>query len=290
MSFRKSKYFATFALFCGCISVVQFLVFAQAPSWWTNRTVLTTNSPNDFAPVNQGQVKNMAYQAYLEMESSLTNGAGTNVAAVIGRFSATNNYLFINIGQLKNLAKPFYDRFVELGLTTNYPWTASTADDQDYAIANIGQAKKLFGFHLAEGGVDLDGDGLSNGWETAYGLNPLDDGSVDMDQGASGDPDRDGLTNLQEYNTGCASPQDSDSDGDGLSDYEEVILLASDPCDETDGAAMLEETRDLIVVHWNMIYSTPLTFTNEAGSAADVQDIKNELLNLSGVFEEEAEE
>ena len=33
-------------------SVVQLFVFAQTPSWWTNRSVLTTNDPNDFAPVN----------------------------------------------------------------------------------------------------------------------------------------------------------------------------------------------------------------------------------------------
>jgi hypothetical protein len=43
---------------------------------------------------------------------------------------------------------------------------------------------------------DADGDGLPNGWEGKYGLNPLSD---DPDNGASGDPDGDGRTNAQEY-------------------------------------------------------------------------------------------
>ena len=46
---------------------------------------------------------------------------------------------------------------------------------------------------------DDDGDGLPNSWETYYGLDPNDDGSVDPDQGAAGDPDGDGTTNLAEY-------------------------------------------------------------------------------------------
>ncbi|MGC6457853.1 MAG: lamin tail domain-containing protein [Akkermansiaceae bacterium] len=48
-------------------------------------------------------------------------------------------------------------------------------------------------------GNDNDGDGLPNSWEIYHGLDPNDDGSVDPDQGASGDPDGDGKTNLEEY-------------------------------------------------------------------------------------------
>ena len=48
-------------------------------------------------------------------------------------------------------------------------------------------------------GNDDDGDGLPNSWETYYGLDPNDDGSVDPYQGAAGDPDGDGTTNLEEY-------------------------------------------------------------------------------------------
>ena len=48
-------------------------------------------------------------------------------------------------------------------------------------------------------GNDDDGDGLPNSWETYYGLDPNDDGSLDAYQGAAGDPDGDGVTNLEEY-------------------------------------------------------------------------------------------
>ena len=43
---------------------------------------------------------------------------------------------------------------------------------------------------------DTDNDGLPDGWEWKYGLNPL---SSSNDDGAVGDPDGDGMSNLQEY-------------------------------------------------------------------------------------------
>ena len=46
---------------------------------------------------------------------------------------------------------------------------------------------------------DSDGDGLPDGWEVQYGLDPLDPAS---DNGAAGDPDNDGRTNLEEYLAG----------------------------------------------------------------------------------------
>ena len=48
---------------------------------------------------------------------------------------------------------------------------------------------------------DSDGDGMSDAWEVAHGLDPYD--SAD----AAGDADRDGLTNLQEYLAGT-DPRD----------------------------------------------------------------------------------
>ena len=55
--------------------------------------------------------------------------------------------------------------------------------------------------------LDADGDGLPNGWEQLHGLNPLESSGVD---GADGDPDHDGFTNLEEYQAGT-DPQDFNS-------------------------------------------------------------------------------
>ncbi len=72
---------------------------------------------------------------------------------------------------------------------------------------------------------DTDGDGLSDFYENANGLDANDDGSVgesspgaqDGPNGALGDPDGDGLSNTEERDLGT-DPQDGDSDEDGLSD------------------------------------------------------------------------
>ncbi len=62
--------------------------------------------------------------------------------------------------------------------------------------------------------ADSDGDGMSDGFELAYGLDPGRDD-------AGEDADADGLTNLQEYELGT-SPRNTDSDGDSMADGWEV--------------------------------------------------------------------
>jgi hypothetical protein len=46
---------------------------------------------------------------------------------------------------------------------------------------------------------DDDNDSMDDTWEIANGLDPLDDGSVNIDNGPNGDIDSDGIYNLQEY-------------------------------------------------------------------------------------------
>ena len=67
---------------------------------------------------------------------------------------------------------------------------------------------------------DTDGDGLPDGWEINYGLDPLDDGSDSLrtstasdgtaSNGASGNPDGDSFSNLQELINGTNPNADDD--------------------------------------------------------------------------------
>lgn len=194
------------------------------PPWWATRQVVNTNaSPQDFAPATQGQAKWIAKQAYEELDllTNVTNAQWTSIVTMVSGFTTNDNYLPLNQGQLKNLAKPFYDFLYEIGWSNAvppgmpglYPWTTNTTDDLDYAPVNLGQLKYVFSFNLGDA-IDSDGDGLTDqaeyalgtnpnnpdsdndgmwdGWEVAGGLNPLVND-------ATGDPDGDGYSNLQEY-------------------------------------------------------------------------------------------
>jgi len=71
---------------------------------------------------------------------------------------------------------------------------------------------------------DSDWDGLPDGWEIAHGLNPL---SGDGNDGAGGDPDGDGIRNIDEWKLGT-DPKDEDTDGDGFTDGEEAGSIGID--------------------------------------------------------------
>ncbi len=138
-----------------------FLI-ASAPQWWTDLGVLDSSaSANDYAAINQGQLKNLATKAYWHLQTNLpantwTNSPGTALTALIASFNTNSayNYNAVNLGQLKTVAKPFYDVLNTVGYTNTavaspYPWSSSTTTANDYAMANIGQAKNLFSFDLA---------------------------------------------------------------------------------------------------------------------------------------------
>src|SRR5947209_4928954 len=138
------------------IATLPFLLQASSPSWWSSRGVIVENAAqDDYAPANQGQVKNMARGAAAEMEARLTGGAGDEVHALIATWSdgdpATNDFAPMNLGQLKSIAKPFYDQLISVNLTDVYPWLKSANPPDDFAVANIGQVKSLFSFQIPSG-------------------------------------------------------------------------------------------------------------------------------------------
>tara|TARA_B110001454_G_scaffold89788_1_gene85659 strand:- start:543 stop:3467 length:2925 start_codon:yes stop_codon:yes gene_type:complete len=93
--------------------------------------------------------------------------------------------------------------------------------------------------------VDTDSDGMWDGWEWLYGLNPLNP----LD--ANADTDNDGVINRLEYNNTAAGPymevdnitsshpNNNDTDGDGLLDGQELFEYLTDPTsNDTDGDGM----------------------------------------------------
>jgi hypothetical protein len=184
------------------------------PSWWSAYGVLSGTTPADYGAANQGQAKNIAVSAVSELNNDLPQfgGAGgtldTLAANLLSGTTNSTDYAVINLGQLKNLAQPFYDRLLALGyqgppLTSGtYPWAGLTAND--YAVANIGEVKNLFSFNVTYSSY---GDGIPDWWAEKYfstGSGPP------PDVNPYSDPASNGMTILQLYQDGV-NPQTQDS-------------------------------------------------------------------------------
>ena len=131
---------------------------------------------------------------------------------------------------------------------------------------------------------DSDFDDLPDAWEVANTLNP---NSADGDDGRFGDPDMDGLDNIDEYfgGVGSTNPRDADSDDDGYTDLQEdrigfwgdISLTGTDPNNpDTDGDGFLDgqENPDLEYVEG----MTPGTDPNDYDTDDDGYNDKGEFL------------
>ena len=143
------------------------LVFAQGPQWWTNGVLTNMAVTNDYAPANAGQLKNLAWHAYQEMQATFPGGAAAAVSNLVFSLASGGDFSPVNVGQLKYVAQPFYSNLIAIGYTSAYPWAGSPTPN-DFAPANIGQLKNVFGFDL----TDTDGDGLFDGVEVQQGTDP----------------------------------------------------------------------------------------------------------------------
>ena len=193
------------------------------PAWWFSQGLIVPKAPSntapswsngdypapdDYAVANVGQLKQMATKAAAELNAQLPGGATTGTAAgpainaLIARWNAEplpgtparDDYAALTLGQLKNVAKLFYDQLIAVHFTDHYPWDASGLPADDYAVANVGQLKCLFNFDVSYSTLN---DGLPDWWVQYYQLGDVGDSSV-----ADNDPDGDGVSNLLEYQAG----------------------------------------------------------------------------------------
>ena len=187
---------------------------AQAPAWWSQRSVLLAGaSADDFAILNQGQLKQFALAGLGELEARLAEGAGPELHALLNLWSQVDvngqrqpilsqladDYAAVNIGQLKAVALPFRERLAEAGILLPDPFSQVAPDD--YAPANIGQAKQFFQVDLTEQKVQglaftPDETGLTLNWNAA---DPRDTYTL---YGVGGYADRKSLEVLQSELTG----------------------------------------------------------------------------------------
>jgi hypothetical protein len=170
---------------------------AQVPAWWGQRAVLLAGATaDDFAFLNQGQLKQFALAGLGELEDRLADGAGPELHALLNLWSTldsdgqripiasrmADDYAPVNIGQLKAVAVPFRERLAEAGILLPDPFSTVTPDD--YALANIGQAKQFFqvdlsaqraeGLSAAQNGSEITLQWTSTGVDDTYTVYGVD--------------------------------------------------------------------------------------------------------------------
>ena len=204
---------------------------AKYPDWWFQRNVIAYqgaanvspdysrpgdySTPSDYTHLTVGQLKTFATAAYDELQAH--GGASASIAALVKSWFILNatthdfqldtngqrqelvtpttaDYAAANLGQLKAVTKPFYDQFIAAGLLGAYPWGNSSTPANNGAVANLGQAKFLFSFDPAAADPLYP---AFRAWAAASGLDPTTPAG-----GESGDPESDGLTNLEEFKLG----------------------------------------------------------------------------------------
>ena len=124
----------------------------------------------------------------------LTNGVGVWEDANISsndrvRFYAIANRMDSDEDDLSDGAEIFLHR------------TDPNNPDSDEDDLSDGTEVNVYGTN--PNNSDTDGDGLPDAWEVHYGFDPLDDGTIDPDNGPEGDPDEDGFDNALELELGA---------------------------------------------------------------------------------------
>lgn len=239
----KAKHPAILALIVSSICAA----FASAPEskvpqWWIDSGIAVSEEAEfsksskleSYEPANVGQLMVIAQLAADYLNDSAAGGAGGEINDMVAGFKQNGAvgrdeyFSAVTVGQVINVAKPFYDRLHELqnvvwpsgmefvGGGGRYPWpdlpsnAPAPAKLPYYDAANIGQIKYLFSWSLSEssaseslpGGTDGNGNGIPDWWEYYYFGGLIGDG-------ASGSFSGDGVTVLEHYRDGTDPARNS---------------------------------------------------------------------------------
>lgn len=187
---NRSRVVASLAVLCLSASFTQLMSEPVLPAWWEDRGVTNTNSIKNMGVANLGQLKHVAIQAHSELEGLFPNGAGYFQSFVIPEQPDAAWYVdqkkALNLGQLKNVAKPFYDQLNSIDsnwvkdqlilsglaiLGTDYykdsvtdyyyPWDPDPAFpvSENYKAATVGQIKLVYSLRTRS---SSDGDAASD--------------------------------------------------------------------------------------------------------------------------------
>lgn len=136
-------------------------------------------------------------------------------------------------------------------------------------------------FEVTNPDTDADGDGLTNRYETDNGLDPND---ATGDNGADGDLDKDGSSNVQEFERET-KPNVADTDEDGLLDgvetntgsWASALDTGTDPLDaDSDGDGLLDgvETNTEEFVDAADVGTSPLVGDSDGDGFSDSREIE----------------
>ncbi len=190
------------------------------PAWWATGTpaIITGAAANNKGPANIGQAKYMVSEALRNLDIVAPTIAAQIAADLAGTPPSYADQIInlsvlnltpdtqkapLRIGQLKAISAPFYTRIHAVAPTwlaaqrslnntaadptSIFPWTSTTNDDANKALATIGQLKAVFSLRfesmtIENGGAvlsvppgngDTDGDGISDSTEITNGTNYL---------------------------------------------------------------------------------------------------------------------